>query len=185
MKNKEKILSLYEDDLHVILRGKAGARVEFGNTLLVSEQRQGVIVDWKLYRDRVPSDATALVESLKRTRENHKGQEPQAVVTDRGFSSPRSRRYLARRKMRDDMCPRSVPELKLRMEDEEFREHQSRRGQTEGRIGILKNRFLGCPLRSKGFASRELSVGWAVLAHNVWVIARLPRAVAEQEQVAS
>jgi hypothetical protein len=185
VKNKEKILSLYDEDLHVLVRGKAGARVEFGNTLLLSEQRQGVIVDWKLYRDGVPSDATALIESLKRTRENYAGWEPEAVVGDRGFSSPRSRGYLDRRDIGDSTCPRSVPELRFRMEDEEFREHQTRRAQTEGRIGILKNRFLGRPLRSKGFASRELSVAWAVLAHNLWVIARLPRAAAEQEQQAS
>jgi hypothetical protein len=184
VKNKEKILSLYDEDLHVIVRGKAGARVEFGNTLLLSEQRQGVIVDWKLYREGVPSDATALVESLERARENYEGHEPVVVGTDRGFSSARSRGYLERRGIRDCMCPKSVSELRFRMEDEEFREQQSRRGQTEGRIGILKNNFLGQPLRGKGFSSRELSVAWAVLAHNLWVIARLPRAAAEQERQA-
>ena len=48
-----------------------------------------------------------------------------------------------------------------------------RRGQTEGRIAILKNNFLGEPLRTKGFAGRNLAVTWAVLTHNLWVIARL------------
>jgi len=62
------------------------------------------------------------------------------------------------------------------MQQASFRENQKRRGQTEERIGILKNRFLGNPLKSKGFASRQMSVAWAVLAHNLWVIARLPRA---------
>jgi hypothetical protein len=33
--NQEKILSLYESDVHVIVRRKAGAEVEFGNTLLL------------------------------------------------------------------------------------------------------------------------------------------------------
>ena len=61
------------------------------------------------------------------------------------------------------------------MQDESFCEKQKRRGQTEGRIGILKNEFLGNPLKSKGFASRQMNVGWAVLAHNFWVIARLPQ----------
>ena len=36
--NKEKILSLYEQDINVLVRGKAGAEVEFGNTLLLVEQ---------------------------------------------------------------------------------------------------------------------------------------------------
>ena len=43
VKNKDKILSLYEDEIHVIVRGKAGAEVEYGNTLVLVEQKEGVI----------------------------------------------------------------------------------------------------------------------------------------------
>ena len=71
------------------------------------------------------------------------------------------------------------------MQGARFREHQLRRGQTEGRIGILKNEFLGKPLRKKGYEYRALSVAWAVLAHNLWVLARLPRADEKHEQIAS
>jgi len=60
------------------------------------------------------------------------------------------------------------------MKQASFRENQKRRGLTEARIGILKNNFLGNPLKGKGFASRQISVAWGVLAHNLWVIARLP-----------
>ena len=38
VENAKKILSLYEPDVRVILRGKAGAPVEFGNTLLIAEK---------------------------------------------------------------------------------------------------------------------------------------------------
>ena len=62
----------------------------------------------------------------------------------------------------------------------QFAEIQKRRAQTEARIGIFKNVFLGRPLRVKGFIHRELSVCWNVLAHNLWVLARLPQAE-EQE----
>ena len=184
VKNEQKILSLYEEDLHVMVRGKAGARVEFGNTLLIGEQRQGLIVDWKLYRDQVPSDQKILRESVERMEKGLEGYLPKWVVSDRGFFSVSNKRYLEGRGIRDGMCPKSVQELRRRMEDGEFREHQRRRGQTEGRIGIVKNEFLGRPLRSKGFESREMSVGWAVLAHNLWVIARLPEAEVEEQQEA-
>ena len=83
------------------------------------------------------------------------------------------------------MCPKSVKELSERMQDEDFRLNQKRRSQTEARIGILKNEFLGKPLRRKGFDSREHGVAWAVLAHNLWVVARLPQAAVEEEQQAS
>ena len=46
MKSADKILSFYEPDVHVIVRGKAGA--EFGNTLVLGEADDGVIVDWQL-----------------------------------------------------------------------------------------------------------------------------------------
>ena len=56
-----------------------------------------------------------------------------------------------------------------------------------------KNRKSSCPLtseklmsldtmRSKGFLNRERDTGWAVLAHNLWVIARLPRAEARRKE---
>ena len=185
VKNAEKILSLYESDVHVIVRGKAGASVEFGNTLLIAEQSEGLIVDWKLYREQCSRDAQALVESLERAEAAYDGRRPKSAVTDRGFSSEDTRAYLAVHGIRDEMCPRSVPELRRRMQGARFRAHQLRRGQTEGRIGILKNEFLGKPLLSEGYEHRALSVAWAVLAHNLWVLARLPQAADEQERIAS
>ena len=55
---------------------------------------------------------------------------------------------------------------------------QKRRGSTE--IGIFKNVFCGAPMRVKGFARRELAIAWRVLAHDLWVLARLPRAEDEK-----
>ncbi len=173
--NHSKILSLYEKDIHVIVRGKANAETEFGNTLLLGEQIDGIIVDWELYRDNTPSDSQLLKQSLERMVV-HTGCWPDSVTTDRGFDSAANRRYLKKQGIENNICPRSVPALKEKMQQATFCENQKRRGQTEGRIGILKNQFLGNPLKSKGFASRQMSVAWAVLAHNLWVIARLPRA---------
>lgn len=39
--NNKKILSLYEPDIQVIVRGKSGAEVEFGNNLWLGETREG------------------------------------------------------------------------------------------------------------------------------------------------
>ena len=175
--NAEKILSLYEEDVHVIVRGKASAEVEFGNTLYIAEQRDGLIVDWKLLRDQSPGDATLLDESLDRIHEVF-GEYPIAVGADRGFTRRSLSKRLERDEIYDAICPRSPQELRRRRKDEGFDTMQRRRAQTEGRIAIFKNDFLGRPLRSKGFESRELAVSWAVLAHNLWVLARLPTAQA-------
>jgi IS5 family transposase len=172
--SKEKILSLYEPDVQVIVRHKAGAEVEFGNTLLLGESRQGLIVDWELFKEVAPNDARLVSRSVKRVEQNL-AIDVAAVAADRGFDSESNRQWLKQRKTYNGICPRSVQELKERKKSWKFTGLQRRRSQCEGRIGIVKNNFLGQPLRSKGFAHRELTVSWAVLTHNLWVIARLPQ----------
>lgn len=185
VKNKDKILSLYEREVHVIVRGKASAEVEFGNTLVMGEQKDGIIVDWKMYREQAPADSRLLKERLKKMEEDYDGYQPDRVTTDRGFYSRMNKSYLEDAGITDCMCPRNVDELKERLKEKEFRKHQKRRSQTEGRIAILKNNFLGKPLRSKGFSSRKRDVAWGILAHNFWVIARLPKAMSEEYEKAS
>jgi len=173
--NEEKILSLYEPDIRVIVRGKAGAEVEFGNTLYVGEQQDGLIVDWELLREQSRGDAVLLERSLNRIHQDF-GKYPLAVGADRGFDRPATRRCLKTHHVFNGICPRSVTRMRERMKDEGFVELQKRRAQTESRIGIMKNNFMGPVLRNKGFESREREVAWAVLAHNLWVLARLLRA---------
>jgi len=182
--NEEKILSLYEPDIRVIVRGKAGAEVEFGNTLYVGEQQDGLIVDWKLLREQSRGDAVLLEESLERIQACY-GKYPCAVGADRGFDRKVTRDNLEERHIFNGLCPRSVATLTERMKDEGFIAIQRRRAQTEGRIGILKNDFLGPVLRNKGFESREREVAWAVLAHNLWVLARMLRAQEKERQKAA
>ena len=180
--NKDKILSLYESDLHVLVRGKAGAEVEFGNTLLLAEQTEGVIVDWKLIQDQAPADSQMVADSLDRFEQVFDSL-PSALAGDRGFDSKDNRSRMEKAGVYNAICPRSVSDLRERMKEEVFVRLQTRRAQTESRIAIFKNGFLGRPLRSKGFVHREGRVAWAVLAHNLWVIARLPRAEEASKQL--
>lgn len=171
--NGDKILSLYDKDLHVIVRGKAGAEVEFGNTLLIVEQAQGLVVDWHLHRDSAPSDSGQLVPSLERLEARLGTGVIQAMGGDRGFDSAANRQALAERKVFNGLCPRGVEELRRRRHGKRFGKIQRRRSQTEGRIAILKNDFFGRPMRAKGYEHRAMAVSWSVLAHNLWVLARL------------
>ena len=177
VKNENKILSLYEREARVIVRGKAEAEIEFGNKLLVAEQQNGLLVDWQLYRD-VPADAKLLGSSLERA-ERLTGARIGAVVTDRGFHSAANVAFLESRNTFSGICPKSPSELKKRCAETKFTKLQKRRGATEGRIGIFKNVFCGRPMRIKGFLRRETAITWRVLAHNLWVLARLPRAATQ------
>jgi len=172
--NAEKILSLYEPDIHVLVRGKAGAEVEFGNTLLLGENKQGLILDYQLWQESAPADSSLLVESLERVVVALKGK-IKAVGADRGFASKANSCGLAEVEIFNGLCPRSPAELKERMKEPRFVRMQQRRSQTEGRISILQRGFLGRPMRAKGFARRELAVAWGVLTHNLWMLARLKR----------
>lgn len=178
--SKDKILSLYDPNVQVLVRHKAGAEVEFGNTLLLGESTQGVIVDWELFKEVAPNDARLVTRSITRIEENLKIH-VEAVGGDRGFDSESNQQWLKEHKTYNALCPRSPKKLQQRKKSWKFRRLQRRRSQCEGRIGIVKNNFLGRPLRSKGFASRELAVSWAVLTHNLWVIARLPERKAKKQ----
>lgn len=170
--NREKILSLYEPDVRVVVRGKADAEVEFGNTVLIGENGQGIILDYQVWREPAPADVNMLVESLERVT-GALDRTVGAVATDRGFASAANSWGLKECEIFDGTCPRQPAKLKARMRSRRFAQLQRRRGQTEARISILKRGFLGTPMRSKGFVHRELALAWGVLAHNLWMFARM------------
>ena len=176
--NADKILSLYEPDIHVLVRGKAGAEVEFGNTVLLGENQQGIILDYQIWKEAAPADVHLLVESLERVVLGL-DRKMSAVAADRGFASKANTRGLKEAEIFNGICPKNPQELKERMKDKRFVRLQKRRSQTEARISILQRGFLGRPMRAKGFIHRELAVAWGVLTHNLWMLARLRK---EKEQ---
>lgn len=136
-------------------------------------------------QNQAPADSRMISESLARFEKVFDGKLPGAVAGDRGFDSQTNRNLLKKEEIYNAICPRSVPELRERMKEDRFVELQRRRAQTEPRIAIFKNGFLGRPMRSKGFLNRENYVAWAVLAHNLWVIARLPVAEENADKLAA
>lgn len=182
--NEEKILSLYEQEVRVIVRHKAGAEVEFGNTLLIAESRQGLLLDWELFQQTAPQDSRLVTARVQRVEHNLKIKLKE-LGADRGFDSSSNQEQLAERKIFNGICPRDPHQLQERLRSWKFLGLQRRRSQTEARIGIFLHNFLGDPLRAKGFAHRQLAVGWGVLTHNLWVLARLPQRQARKKLVAA
>lgn len=174
VKNGEKILSLYEGHAAVYVRGKAGAEVEFGSQLLLGESESGVIVDWELVNGNPQADTKMLGRSLDRLKQTVGGTSIGGVCGDRGFDSKANRELLENGGIYNAICPKAPSELTGRMKEAEFAGMQKRRSQTEARISIFKNGFLGAPLLSKGHGNQSREVAWSVLAHNLWVIARMP-----------
>lgn len=168
--SKDKILSLYDKDAHVIVRGKAENEVEFGQGLLLSEQEDGLIIDWQLFKDQPPSDSKALEPMLERIEKHYGAIE--SLTTDRGFSDKRNDAILQAHNIYNAVCPKSPKQLQEKLTDPIFLSLQTRRSQTEGRIGIFKNVFLGRPLRSRITAYKRQAINWCVLTHNLWLLSR-------------
>ena len=169
--NEEKILSLYEGHAAVYVRGKAGAEVEFGSQLLLAEAECGLITDWELVCGN-PEHDTVL---LKRSLERDGLRRVKAVVGDRNFDSKTSRESLEGRGIVNAIAPRDAGLLRARLREAQFQQLHQRRGQTEARIAIFKNAFLGAPLLAKGHENQARQVAWAVLTHNLWLLAGLPK----------
>lgn len=172
--NEDKILSLYESAVNVVVRHKAGAEVEFGNSLLLGESRQGLIMHWELFEESAPADARLVRGALEKTEQSLQIEIKEAGA-DRGFDSASLQKWLEEQNIYNGICPRDPHQLQKRLRSWKFVKLQRRRSQTEGRISIIIHNFLDCPIRGKGFAHRQLAVDWAILTHNLWVLARLPK----------
>lgn len=171
VKNEDKILSLYEKDAHVIVRGKAGAEVEFGNALYLAEQADGLIADWSFIKGQPKPDSTLVKDSMERIGKIY--GTPSSFAADRGFDSPKARKSLKALEAFNAICPRSVQGMREALGDPSFVECQTRRASTESRVATVKNVFLGGLLRSEGFDNRSLRVTWAILTHNLWKLASM------------
>jgi len=182
MQNKDKMLSLYEEDVHVLVRGKSGAEVEFGNGLYLVEQQDGLIVDWTLLKDQPPADTRLVRQSVERIEEAY--GPIQAYSADRGFDCKANRELLEEQEVFNAICPKDPRMLSERRDEPRFMGLQNRRAQTEGRIATFKNAYLGRPLRSKGFVNKANTTAWCVLTHNLWLIARMALAEELEQQAA-
>ena len=175
--NDEKILSLYDADVDVIVRGKAGAEVEFGSKLWLGELKSGLIADYALLQEN-EADTALLAPALERIKTQPElSTGIQSAYGDRGIHSAANEALLAAAGIVSGLCPRQPQVLAARLENEPaLRSGLKRRGATETRIAIFKNVFCQGQLREKTHARRELAVGRAVLAHNLYVLARLQAA---------
>ena len=167
---EDKILSLYDQDAHVIVRGKLESEIEFGQGLLLTEQTDGLIIDWHLFKDQPPADGRLLKPALERIKYYYGPID--SSCGDRGFNNKSNDAFLKANNIYNATCPRNLEQLQEKLKDPIFLTLQTRRSQTEARIGIFKNVFLGKPLRSRITAYKRLAIHWCVLTHNLWLLSR-------------
>ena len=150
VKNEKKILSAYEGDIAVIVRGKAGAQTEFGNELFIAESPGGMLIDYMLYGKTAPGEGDKLIESVQRQQSLKRQQGLEWAVADRGFDGAATRGALQAAGLSSHICPKSPAELEARLKEPDFCRWQTRRAGTEARIAIVKNHGGGRVWRAKG-----------------------------------
>ena len=146
MANSQKILSLYEPDVRVIVRGKADAEVEFGNTVLVAANAQGIIPDYRVWREPAPADVNLLVESLERV--------PAGEATRRPWSARENQSGLLLQfgNVRKVFGPRiGLPDARRRFRKISSARTTSNRRRTKGwdSRGASRPKYPRCPRRHR------------------------------------
>lgn len=116
--SREKLLSLYDKDVEVIVRGKAGNEVEFGQRLLLTEQADDLIMDWELFSKDAPSDNQLLKPTINRIEEYFGVLN--SVSTDRAFASAENDEFLKEKNIYNAVCPKSPKLLEEKLKDPIF-----------------------------------------------------------------
>ena len=90
----------------MVVRKKAGAEVEFGNTLFLAENPQGLILGSGEFQESAPADAALVPRTVARLQDAY-APGPKALGGDRGFDSELNRFGLNEEEIFNAICPRS------------------------------------------------------------------------------
>lgn len=165
---KDRLISIHDQDARPIKKGKLGKKVEFGYKLQISENADGVITNYELYKGN-PSDDSLLKDAVEQHIELF-GKAPLTVSADRAYGSKDNEEYCASAGVKNICIPRRGKKSKAQMETERkqtFKKYQRWRAGIEGRISYLKRCFGLARLRVRGYSVSKTVVGWAILAHNL------------------
>ena len=170
----QKIYSIFEPHTELIKRGKAGKPIEFGHKILLGQTSEKFITQYEVFEKRQEDNTL-----VSRILERHLAlfdDNPETLSLDQGFYE--SVKMLT--SLRDKIANVSIRKKgkPSRKEQEihsskEFKDGQRFRAGVEGTISVLKRGFKLNRCLFKGFKNYAVSVGLAVLCHNLVLLTRL------------
>jgi len=169
----EKLYSLFEEHVELIVRGKAGKPIEFGHKVLICQTGEKFIHHYKVMPQRI--EDKELLEPAIEAHQELFGHYPDLLSTDKGFyESMQQISYLEEKISVVSIAKkgRCNQEQYERETSEEFIEGQRFRAGSEGSISVLKRAFKLGKCYFKGFKNYAASVGLAVLCHNLVLLTR-------------
>jgi transposase, IS5 family len=169
-----RLVSLHDPDARPIRKGRIDRPVEFGYKAQVTDNDDGVILDYSVEYGAAP-DAPQLAPSVKRIH-RRAGRVPRAVTADRGYGQPAVERDLQALGVRTVVIPRQAKISTARKTIEHsrsFRRLVKWRTGSEGRISYLKRGYGWDRTRLDGRHGAAIWCGHGVFAHNLIKIGAL------------
>lgn len=170
----EKLYSLFEEHTELLIRGKAGKRIEFGHMVLLAQTGEKFISHYETLAKRQADPSL-----LPKTLEAHQalfGALPDLLAGDKGFYESVQQLALLEEKVATVSIGKKGRRTMLEDARERtgaFKEGQRFRAGVEGSISVLKRAFKLNRCLFKGFKNFSASVGCAVFCHNLILLARL------------
>jgi transposase, IS5 family len=169
-----RLVSLHDPDARPIRKGRIDRPVEFGYKAQVSDNDDGIILDYNVELGAVP-DGPQLAPAVERIH-RRAGRMPGAVTADRGYGQPAVERDLQELGVRTVAIPRQARPSPARRAVEHGRGfHRLIKWRTgsEGRISYLKRGYGWDRTRLDGKDGAAIWCGHGVFAHNLVKIGAL------------
>jgi IS5 family transposase len=169
-----RLVSLHDSDARPIRKGRIDRPVEFGYKAQVTDNDDGIILDYSVERGAAP-DGPQLAPAVERIH-RRTGHAPRAVTADRGYGQPAVERDLQALGVRTVAIPRQAktsPARKTVEHSRGFHRLVKWRTGSEGRISYLKRGYGWDRTRLDGKQGAAIWCGHGVFAHNLVKIGAL------------
>jgi IS5 family transposase len=171
--NEEKIFSIFEPHTELLKRGKAAKPIEFGHMIQIGQVDGKFITEYEVFETK-PVEYELLEPALEH-HERLFGDYPDTVAADKGYYENMAQIEHLGKKIEVVAIAKKgkrTEEQTQRETDPAFRHGQRFRAGVEGTISFLK-RVLGLfRCYNKGWEHYVATVGAAILAHNLLILAR-------------
>jgi len=171
---KTRRVSLHDGDARPIRKGSLATPTQFGYTGQVTDNRDGIIVDYEIEAG-MPPDAPRLAPAIARAI-TAVGVVPDAVTADRGYGQASVDDELAHLGVETVAILRKGKPGRARQQTEAepaFVELVKWRTGAEGRIAALKRQHGWARARIRGLEGARIWCAWGILSHNAIKIAAL------------
>jgi IS5 family transposase len=167
-------VSLHDSDARPIAKGRLGKPVEFGYKAQVTDNDDGVILDYIVEQGN-PADGPQLAPAIDRVI-RRTGKRPRTVTADRSYGEQAVEDDLRDLGVRHVVIPRKGKPGKARQAAERrraFRRTVKWRTGSEARVATLKRQYGWDRTRLDGTEGARIWTGHGVLAHNLVKISTL------------